>query len=79
MWQLEIFKSLYASVAEEMGISLRRSAFSPNIKLPGRASFHIAKVAPVLFGHGGEFLCCNSLAMAFYFIYRLVEGDYFII
>src|SRR5215813_6323873 len=30
--QLEIFKSLYSSVAEEMGISLRRSAFSPNIK-----------------------------------------------
>ena len=30
--KLEIFKSLYASVAEEMGISLRRSAFSPNIK-----------------------------------------------
>jgi N-methylhydantoinase B len=30
--QLEVFKSLYSSVAEEMGISLRRSAFSPNIK-----------------------------------------------
>ncbi len=30
--KLEIFKSLYSSVAEEMGISLRRSAFSPNIK-----------------------------------------------
>jgi N-methylhydantoinase B len=30
--RLEIFKSLYSSVAEEMGISLRRSAFSPNIK-----------------------------------------------
>lgn len=29
---LEIFKSLYSSVAEEMGVSLRRSAFSPNIK-----------------------------------------------
>ena len=30
--KLEIYKSLYSSVAEEMGISLRRSAFSPNIK-----------------------------------------------
>ncbi|HXG93505.1 MAG TPA: hydantoinase B/oxoprolinase family protein [Blastocatellia bacterium] len=30
--KLEIFKSLYSSVAEEMGRSLRRSAFSPNIK-----------------------------------------------
>src|SRR5262245_13068979 len=30
--KLEIFKSLYSSVAEEMGISLRRSAYSPNIK-----------------------------------------------
>ena len=30
--ELEIFKSLYTSVAEEMGMSLRRSAFSPNIK-----------------------------------------------
>ncbi len=29
---LEIFKSLYTSVAEEMGASLRRTAFSPNIK-----------------------------------------------
>lgn len=30
--ELEIFKSLYASVAEEMGVVLRRTAFSPNIK-----------------------------------------------
>lgn len=30
--KLEIFKSLYSSVAEEMGITLRRSAFSVNIK-----------------------------------------------
>ncbi|HYE72478.1 MAG TPA: hydantoinase B/oxoprolinase family protein, partial [Blastocatellia bacterium] len=29
---LEIFKSLYTSVAEEMGLTLRRTAFSPNIK-----------------------------------------------
>src|SRR5579862_3785330 len=30
--RLEIFKNLFHSVAEEMGASLRRSAFSPNIK-----------------------------------------------
>ncbi|MFN0120208.1 MAG: hydantoinase B/oxoprolinase family protein [Blastocatellia bacterium] len=30
--QLEIFRSLYNSVAEEMGVILRRTAFSPNIK-----------------------------------------------
>ncbi|MBI4470155.1 MAG: hydantoinase B/oxoprolinase family protein, partial [Acidobacteria bacterium] len=30
--ELEIFKSLYTSVAEEMGVVLRRSAFSANIK-----------------------------------------------
>jgi N-methylhydantoinase B len=29
---LEIFRSLYAAVAEEMGVTLRRTAFSPNIK-----------------------------------------------
>lgn len=29
---LEVFKSLFASAAEEMGITLRRASFSPNIK-----------------------------------------------
>jgi len=29
---LEVFKHLFVSVAEEMGVRLRRSAFSPNIK-----------------------------------------------
>ena len=29
---LEIFRSLYTAVAEEMGLSLRRASFSPNIK-----------------------------------------------
>jgi len=29
---LEIFKSLYVSVAEEMGVTLQRAAFSPNIR-----------------------------------------------
>ena len=30
--ELEIFKNLFHSVAEEMGAALRRAAFSPNIK-----------------------------------------------
>ena len=30
--ELEIFKSLYVSIAEEMGVTLCRSSFSPNIK-----------------------------------------------
>jgi N-methylhydantoinase B len=30
--ELEIFKNLYHSIAEEMGAALRRSSFSPNIK-----------------------------------------------
>src|SRR5208282_5013240 len=30
--ELEIFKNLFHSTAEEMGAALRRSAFSPNIK-----------------------------------------------
>src|SRR6516165_3857427 len=30
--ELEIFKNIFHSVAEEMGASLRRTAFSPNIK-----------------------------------------------
>ncbi len=30
--RLEVFKNLFASVAEEMGLTLQRSAPSPNIK-----------------------------------------------
>lgn len=30
--RLEVFKHLFASVAEEMGVALRRSGYSPNIK-----------------------------------------------
>src|SRR5512136_2059293 len=30
--ELEIFKSLFHSIAEEMGAALKRTAFSPNIK-----------------------------------------------
>src|SRR2546428_11540008 len=30
--QLEIFKSLFHAIAEEMGAALKRTAFSPNIK-----------------------------------------------
>ena len=28
----EVFKNLFLSVAEEMGVTLRRTGFSPNIK-----------------------------------------------
>ena len=30
--ELEVMRHLYASIAEEMGVALMRSAFSPNIK-----------------------------------------------
>src|ERR1700681_1686797 len=30
--ELEVFKNLYHSIAEEMGVALRRTSFSPNIK-----------------------------------------------
>ena len=30
--QIEIFKLLYASIAEEMGVLLRKASYSPNIK-----------------------------------------------
>ena len=30
--KLEVFKSLFHSIAEEMGATLRRTAYSPNIK-----------------------------------------------
>jgi len=30
--QLEIFKSLFRGIAEEMGATLKSTAFSPNIK-----------------------------------------------
>src|SRR5215468_2666837 len=29
---LEVFKNLFSSVAEEMGVTLQRAAFSPNIR-----------------------------------------------
>lgn len=45
--ELEIFRQLFASVAEEMGVTLMRSAFSPNIK--ERRDFSCA-----LFDAGGE-------------------------
>ncbi len=44
---LEIYRALYTSVAEEMGVSLRRTAFSPNIK--ERRDYSCA-----VFDHGGR-------------------------
>jgi N-methylhydantoinase B len=35
---LEVFRNLFYSVAEEMGSTLRRTAFSPNIRRPARGS-----------------------------------------
>jgi N-methylhydantoinase B len=50
--KLEIFKSLYSSVAEEMGVSLRRSAFSPNIKERRDYSCAVFDRAGVLIAQG---------------------------
>ncbi len=47
--QLEVFKHLFASVAEEMGVRLQRSAFSPNIK--ERCDFSCA-----VFNHEGQLI-----------------------
>jgi N-methylhydantoinase B len=43
--QLEIFKNLFGAIPEEMGVSLRRSSFSPNIK--ERLDFSCALFDPV--------------------------------
>jgi N-methylhydantoinase B len=50
--KLEIFKSLYTAVAEEMGLSLRRSAFSPNIKERRDYSCAVFDRAGVLIAQG---------------------------
>ncbi len=47
--KLEIFKAIYHSVAEEMGLVLKRTAFSPNIK--ERRDYSCA-----LFGKNGELI-----------------------
>jgi N-methylhydantoinase B len=47
--KLEIFKGLYRSVAEEMGLVLKRTAFSPNIK--ERRDYSCA-----VFGKNGELI-----------------------
>src|SRR3989454_6792411 len=47
--ELEIFKNLYHSIAEEMGAALRRTAFSPNIK--ERRDYSCA-----IFDHRGDML-----------------------
>ena len=50
--KLEIFKSLYTAVAEEMGVSLRRSAFSPNIKERRDYSCAVFNRAGILIAQG---------------------------
>ena len=51
--ELEIFKNLYHSIAEEMGAALRRSAFSPNIK--ERRDYSCA-----VFDHAGEVIAMGD-------------------
>jgi N-methylhydantoinase B len=51
--RLEIFKSLFHSIAEEMGAALRRSAFSPNIR--ERRDYSCA-----VFNHKGEALAMGD-------------------
>jgi N-methylhydantoinase B len=51
--ELEIFKNIYHSIAEEMGAALRRTAFSPNIK--ERRDYSCA-----LFDESGEVLAMGD-------------------
>jgi N-methylhydantoinase B len=51
--ELEIFKNLYHSIAEEMGAALRRTAFSPNIK--ERRDYSCA-----VFDEGGEVIAMGD-------------------
>ncbi len=51
--ELEIFKSIFHSIAEEMGATLRRTAFSPNIK--ERRDYSCA-----LFDAGGEAIAMGA-------------------
>src|ERR1044072_7556510 len=63
--KLEIFKSLYSSVAEEMGVSLRRSAFSPNIKERRDYSCAVFNREGVLIAQGDHMpVHLGSLAMS---------------
>jgi N-methylhydantoinase A/oxoprolinase/acetone carboxylase beta subunit len=50
--RLEIFKNIFHSIAEEMGATLRRSAFSPNIK--ERRDYSCAVYDRVRLGAGDE-------------------------
>lgn len=47
--QLQVFRNLFSSIADEMGIALQRAAFSPNIKM--RRDFSCA-----VFDRGGQLL-----------------------
>ena len=51
--ELEIFKNIYHSIAEEMGAALRRTAFSPNIK--ERRDYSCA-----IFDSGGEVIAMGD-------------------
>src|SRR3954451_9357357 len=49
---LEIYRALYTSVAEEMGVALRRTAFSPNIKERRDYSFAVFDAAGRVIAQG---------------------------
>src|SRR5450755_3368388 len=51
--ELEVFKNLFHSIADEMGATLRRTAFSPNIK--ERRDYSCA-----LFDNGGQALAMGD-------------------
>ena len=52
--RLEVFHHLFAALAEEMGVSLMRSAFSPNIKERRDFSCGAAALATLMRHHWGD-------------------------
>ena len=59
--ELEIFKNLFHSTAEEMGAALRRSAFSPNIKERRDYSCAVFDGQAPRRGHGRSHACASWL------------------
>src|SRR3954452_15186592 len=51
--ELEVFKNIFHSIAEEMGAALRRTAFSPNIK-------ECRDYSCALFDAGGEVIAMGD-------------------
>jgi len=57
--KLEIYKSMYASVAEEMGTVMRRTAFSPNIKERRDYSCAVFDRRGQLIAQGRSYACAS--------------------